>query len=858
MAVQEPHRIVRSSWLRSCLLVLAAVLLHLSSHTAPWSASASREVLPEDGPAFVRNTALDPAGGLAGGLGRAWTDPATAWEAGQDTVGRARWRPASTTLFVLERAAPWASTDEAAAAGAAWISLLLHVLVVLGAARLVTCLGGSPLAATAAGLLTAASPVALSAAAWPARQAVVLAAALALGGTLVALRGGSFRLLAGGALLAAAGLAHEAAFGFVLAVPLLRRDKPLAGWPVAVAPILAFAARWAFLGGLGLPAGFAAATSLRGPNLLDGVTGILVAAASFVLPVRMHFADGPFVFSFAGHAAALVLLLGALAWLQRRRGEAAPAAALAAFGALTPALFVGAVGAAPYQDAYQYMALPLLAASAALFVAPLAAGGGPARLAAVSAAATLLGASVAATIQRAPSFRTRDGLVALAVTEMPSSLVVRSWDLAVRASGAPDAVERVAPEVRRLADDASGAGAARLRADAVSAVTVSKFLMDYASRVTASSLPGWSPVYDAAGEAAVAATELRPQYWRAWTTLAAHDRKTGNLRRAYEAANRAGSLAMDNPGVLMAGAEIALAVGNSRAAAEVMDRAFALESERAKAAGQEPGAEFLMLYARVLAADGAWRVPDPASDMGLRYRFDLAAELIVRLRARGQGRDAPDLETRRLLYDIYLRYGDLLTQLDRTVMALLAYQEAVRLTGTSDKSVALEHGKWLQARLEAEELEAKRAIVDAQAGKGELSVVDALVRLYVALCRQGRKNAEADELFEKLVKDLGGLPARLRMHRAVQRHASLETPEDQSMALRELEQVIVEEPNLARAHFELARVLEWQGTVEKLRRAQREYERAAELCLSAPEEWMIDATQRAEQIQRFLALPAPK
>src|SRR6185436_16130747 len=146
------------------------------------------------------------------------------------------------------------------------------------------------------------------------------------------------------------------------------------------------------------------------------------------------------------------------------------------------------------------------------------------------------------------------------------------------------------------------------------------------------------------------------------------------------------------------------------------------------------------------------RVPDPTSDKGLRYRSDIAAELIEPLMDEKARPDAPQPETRKLLYAIYLRYGDLLTSLDRPAMALFAYSRAFHLTGDNKDSVAHEHGKWLLERLRAEEVAAGRkldAVVADPERKGEIA--NALVELYIAFCRQGElKWKEADEVFAKL------------------------------------------------------------------------------------------------------------
>jgi tetratricopeptide (TPR) repeat protein len=822
------------------LVVAAAVLLHLPAHFAPWSTTSRREALPEDHPAFVGNAALQRAEGegLFAAVSRAAHDRESAWLDAGDTVGRARWRPVTTALFVAERAAPWSREPDGAAAGAALVSLALHVLVALGAARLAASLGGDARAATVAGLLAAASPVALSAAAWPARQAVVLAAALALAGTLVALRGGFLRMFAGGVLLALAGLAHEAAFGWAFAVPLLRRVAvPRARWteslPCVVAPVFAFAARWHFLDGLGI-AGDGATIS----GAVDGAVGVVASFLNFALPARTHFADGPFSFGPVGRFVGVVALVVLVAFLARRAARPAAAAALAATIALAPLVVSGSGGGAPFQDAGVYLALPCLAAAAGLLFADFAATAGVARTASVAAAAALLAASVAATSTRAASFRTKSGLVELATSESPRSLVVRTWNVASRAGVDQHAV---ADEVARLASDAA-ADAPRLRGDAVAAATVSGFFVNYARAVNASSLPLHDRAYDAAEAAAAAAAEIRPQSWRAWLVLATLRNKTGALRGAFDAASRAMKLAPDNAGVLRTTAEISLAAGDARFAADTMERAMALlRADRSYVVDDDD----LTAYARTLAADGAWRVPDVLADYGFRYRYDVAAEVLD-----GLMRKTPQPPgVRVLLYDVYLRYGDTLATLDRTAMALIAYDKGVELTGGDEKQAAAQHRSWLIERLDKEAKAAQKRFDEAVASPDKSDLANAFADMYVVLCRMNR-TAEADALFAKIEQDLAGVVPAMRFHRAVQRFAAREDPDDQQRAERELRQVLHDDPSLARARFELGRVLEWLGTKEKLKEAQSQFAQAARE--GAAEDWSLDAAERAEAIDAFL------
>jgi hypothetical protein len=545
------------------------------------------------------------------------------------------------------------------------------------------------------------------------------------------------------------------------------------------------------------------------------------------------------VFSFAGHAIALSALVAAVACLAGRATHAVSGAALAAIAALSPLCFVGAAGAAPYQDSYLYMALPLVAAAAGLAFAEVSARGRPARIAAAAAAALLLGANVAATIARAPAFRTRQGMLALAKSEMPGSPVVRAWDLSDRAGAGPTAITSVAADVQQFAGAVTGPAGPRLRADTVAAATVSRFFVEYASATNASSLPLTDATYDAAAAAAAAATELRPESARAWFVLAVLGRKAGALREAFDAVSRAAALDPDNLGIVQVGADLALTVGQARLAADALEQRLG-GLDAAVRAALPP--EFFMLYARALAADGALRVPDPMSEMGLRYRFDIAAEVILRIPG------PMDIARRKLLYDVYLRYGDLLASAERPAMALLAYTRALELTGGDMKQAAAEHGSWLQRRLDQEEAAATERYAAAASDHPE-QVGVAMMDLYVAFCRQTHW-AEADEVFEQLAKHLDAVPAELRIRRAVERYGALETPEYQGKAEAELRDVLRTDPGMSRARYELARVLEWQGTIPKFEEALELYEQAAREAVT--EEWSLDAVERADVLRELL------
>jgi hypothetical protein len=87
----------------------------------------------------------------------------------------------------------------------------------------------------------------------------------------------------------------------------------------------------------------------------------------------------------------------------------------------------------------------------------------------------------------------------------------------------------------------------------------------------------------------------------------------------------------------------------------------------------------------------------------------------------------------------------------------------------------------------------------------------------------------------------------------VQRYAALEDAESQAKAESELRIVLkelTEAPKIARARYELARVLEWQGTIERFEDALALYEQSARDAVG--EDWSLDAVDRAEVIRELL------
>ncbi len=834
------------------VVVLAAVLLHLPAHIG-------REPLAEDAPAFAANPRLvqRPAETLLGTLGRVAMDPGVAWTDDEGAVGARRWRPVTAVAFAVQRAVPWGREPGSLVVAAALLSLALHVLVAVQSVRLVEELGGDRRAQWVAGLLVAASPTALAAAAWPARQGVVLAAALGVTGLRLAVREGFGRLLAAGLLLTLAALAHELAYGLAVAALALRAVRGggaravLPAWPVAALPAAAAIVRQVVLSryAAGLPVIPVAVPEVAGPNALDGMVGVVIAAGSLLLPARLHLADGPWRHGALAHAAALAAVAAAIWFLWRSRRAPAAVVALAFLLALSPLLLLGRGGGSPYADSYLYIALPIGAAAVGIALARAAVRGRTQRIAVALAGALLVGASVAGTVTRSPAFATREAHAQLALEEAPGSPVTRAWDLSLRANESqdPDTAAALLGEADALATAVGGEAAALHRSDAVAATTVGGFLAQFAMSIRAKSPPDPAdPRLFQAERIARAATELRPQSAHAWHALAVVRFRNGLLRSSYEAVMVAAAIGPDDPEVLITGAEVALSVGNARLAANVMDRAAEITAREQAGHPIELPPARVLFHARALAGDGALRVPDPGADLGMRYRFDLAADLLERLLRR---RDAP-AETRATLHRTYVLYGDFLASLDRTAMALLAYERALALAAPAPgegPNRADEHLSWLRGRLAGERMEAEQRVRQAEQGVG--NIADALVELYVAFCREGAWS-DADDLFTKLETDLRGIPTKLRFHRAVHRYASLDEPRSQETAEQELRRVLEEDATLARAHFELARVLEWRGTAENLRDAQRHYQQAADLAIV--EEWSLDAVERAEAIAEFL------
>jgi len=846
----SPNPIVR--W-----ALLLALLLHLPAHFSVVGGPSGRDLLYEDGPAFALNPAYERRGTEEAGdvVLRAVEEPSAAWGDGGDAVGASRWTPVSSALLALQRVA----FGSRAATVAAIVSLVLHLAVVVLAVRLHARLGLPRAAQVVGAALVAAAPAALPAAAWPARQGIVVAAALGLGGVHLVLRGGTMRAAAGGLLAAASAFAHPAAFGLAPAALVLRRaaDRNSLRWgtaaaalvPVAVAAVLLLL-RLASVAA-GLPAADAPLAAARGPGILDGAVGVLQAFVSAILPARMHFADGPWTAGILGHAVALVVVLAVLRQGLGARTVSPAALALASVAALLPLLGIGVVaGGSPFHEGPLYLATPFLAAAAGSAVAWGLARGGHFRPAAAAAGALLVGATIAGTAVRAPAFRTREGLLALGLREMPRSPVVAAWDLdaavvAAQRDGrvAPDEIPALAARATALASRVTARDSVPLRQDPPAATTIAVSLARFADAVARSGTrPGEAP-WDAAAEAAHAACDLTP--WRAQPHLvrAAACQGQGALNDAYDAAGRAVALAPDDVDVRATAVRAALGVARVGVAADAALHMRGLEEERVRVDGGKPRPDVLLLYARAMSADGTTRAPDPFGEPGIRFRYEAAIAALEPLAGVAEVR----AEARRLLHDVYLHYGDVLASLDRTALARISYARAIEIAG--DRGEAAEHRAWLDNRLRAEIVAAEARVAEAERGVG--NVADALVAQAIAFARAADFE-KAKEVFDKLERDLGMSPV-LRYHRAV--HVLRDQP-DRARVIAELRTVAAEEPTLARASYELGQILEEEGDFDGALRAYDEAVRRAHDAAktTGAEEWAIDAFRRVEELGRLSLL----
>jgi len=866
---------MQSARLLRCVVVAVAIVLHVAAHVSPFSPSL-RESLPDDRPALLANRSLSPEteAPLSDAIGSALTDPAAAWDPGGEIVGRSRFRPVAMSLFAVERSV--GGTHAGALAGL--VSLLLHVIVALGAAGLAREVSGSVRAGWLAGLFAVSAPVALATAAWPARQPLVLAAALGIVGIRLALGSGLHRLLASGCLLALAGLSHELGYGAAAAALVLvgsghatgRGADGVAGGVVArlrpaaliaLPVIAAIAGRAAVLSAWTEVPDVGVGATVARPDLFDAVAGTVLTLIAPLLPTRFHLAGGPWLATPVARIASALILITAGIMLARRRRRPVAALWLAALAAATPAIFSASAGGTPFHDGYAYVVLPVLAASVGASIAAGVRAGGAVRLPAIATGALLVGASVATTLTASPSFRSSTAFVDVAYRGDRDSLVVACWRLGNALSAIPapaaggtspaeiaaaarvraDALLALLPDALRVANrlvapEKPGrmeleptAEGRRLARDGAAALSVASVLSAYASSVAA--LPPASVSEDADGllpevvRVAEAAAVVAPEWSAAWLWLAHARTRVGASGAALVAAREAVRLAPNDVERAEFLARLALSVGRTSLAVSQMERVALLEEAAAEQRGTALRRDHVLLRAQALSAD--------ASTRGVLVEFDWAARLLQPLW------DAGDRERdlRTLLYELYTRWGDTLASLDKAAMARLAYTRAVGLGGTG--SDAAEHLGWLMKRIRRERDAAQSELRRALAGEG--NVANALLNVAIVLCRSADWDG-ADELFAKIAREQGGMNAPLRLAIAVHRHAARDDELD--LAEAELRRVLGEDPDLVTARFELAGVLLQDG---RLGEAEDEYRRAARD--GAAYEWSVEALEFARHLE---------
>lgn len=853
---------MKASWARDRLLwvaiALLAIALHLPAHLGWGAGPKGREPLYEDGPAFVSNPAFEAFGTQTFGdvLGRAVSDPGAAWAEGDGVVGLSRNRPLASAAFAVERRA----FGRHAAVGAGVVSLALHVAVALLTLKLLGDLGLSRGARALGAGVVAASPAALAVAAWPAHQGTVLAAALALGGVVVGLRGGWARLVAAGALIAVAGLAHEMALAAALALPMLGRESPTPGvrtpstvgrWAVALALPAVVAARVPLLAVD--PASPWPGASEAIYTVFDPFVGIVHGFATTLIPARLHFADGPAAttgFAAIGAVAVLAAVIGL-------RGSARTGSrlALAGIAALLPVALLGLprmTTGSRFQDGAVYLATPYVAGAVAWTVAAALARQGAIRIAAAVAGALWLGVHVTGSATRAAGFRTRAGHLALAAEEMPRSPVVEAWSLDAAtgaasrdADGGKAALRDLVARARALgAQVTDEVGAHVIARDPVAALTIAASLARCGAAAVRSGPPPGDALYEAVEPAVAAACEISPRWVTGWLVLTSVRDRAGMLRDAFESAQRAASVAPDDPDVMSNGVRAALALGLGDLAATLAEDMREAEFAQAEARGRPVRPGLLLLFAHAVAADGRTRVIDAFVGPGVHCRYEGAVAALRQLIARGE----LVAEAKAELARVCLTYGDVLATEDRTALALAAYAEAAA-TGSRDPEIA-EHQRWLVERLDADVRRAESDLQRAAAGEG--SIADAMVQLANAYARRG-DFGQAREVFARLETDIGLTPP-LRAMRAM--HLLRET--DPALAADELAKATAEDPTLARARFERAKILEEHGAdARALGEAISEYREARRAALSqvetsGAEEWMLDAVERSARLESLL------
>jgi len=817
-------RFLAARWI--ILVIALAVALHLPAHLG-------RGDLPGDGPVLTANPAVGDGSvrGMIRGLDKAFTEPAGAWASATGAVGRARYRPLATAVFVVER---WAF-GSFAARGAALVSLALHILLALLAAALVGRLRGPPAARVLAAVLVAACPAALAVAAWPAQQSAVLAAVLGAGGLLLCLDPRRSRVLAGGLLLALAALCHEFAFGLPLAVVALRplsltlsREPdeavaPRAGLLPLAVPVLAALGLWIW--GRTLQS-VPDVVKVQGPTELpllerlfvavfDGVAGAGQTLLALVWPARLHFADGAWQPGLMGRALTLALLFASVPFILRRLAHPAARTGLALLCCLAAIPLVRFAGCATYHDSYLYVALPLLVATLTLTLSALVRSGGRARTVAIASAALLVGAFVVGTLTRAAAFRDRDGLVELALSESGAGPLARSWQLAQALGALPQepleraaAVLELAPLAEGIASDVApanlgsqvgdGVVSSAHGTDAEVATYIGEPLMAYAQALSEADVEDADPALEGALEIARTVTSLLPHESPAWSSLAAMRTRVGDVSGALDAVTKAYLLDPHDRNAAWILARVYMDLGSPADAVLILDRVHddALDAARTV----EP--ELALFLSSALIGDGR-----TLERIGGRtqHRFERALELLRPLA--DDARFA--LRAKGLQYEAGLHYGDFLASQDVPQLAILAYQHALAAGGA--QGAAQVHFQWLRDRLAREEQEAREAVARAERGLG--NVADALAQLAIAFCRQ-RDFRQADEVFTKLSDPHGGMSPALRLLFAKHRFGWSPEPGYVQRTITLLEEVLNTNPDLHEAEYELAHAFERSGRHE--------------------------------------------
>ncbi len=836
--------------LYAVLVVLGAVLLHLPGHLSV-RAPHAKQVLPEDGPALIRNTALTAGVGesVGGVLSRAVSDPAAAWEPAGEIVAETTYRPLGTSLHSVVRLAGGQNAHRLAGG----VSLFLLALVAWLTFLLVLRSRGPPAAALVAGLLVAASPHLGAAVGWPARLSVIAAGLPAILALHAAVRdvgtpraeaasGGLGSAFAAGLLAAAAGLTHELGYGAALAAlalvatsgarvrTVVTRCCVVVG-PAAVA-LIARAEMIATLAGARDPP-----LSPR-PDLLDALAGVVATLVAPLLPAHVHLAAGPWTATTVARVAAALLLVGLAVGLWRRRSSAAARLGLAGVAALAPLCALAWSGGTPHAAWYAVVAWPPIACGVALAVEGAVRRGGAVRRPASVCAALLVASTVAATVRQAPVYRVRAPFMSTALRVDPGAAVPRAWQigeqlLSADRHGARAAVEAAYDDANALAQELvtregalTEAGAALSR-DRAASVTVGTVLARYAALAT--SLRGDVEDVDAApwawrAERAALAGALLPGRWAGgWAGLARCQLAMGALTPGAAALARARSLTPDDTSLAVEHGRALVRLALTAEAVAVLEIALEGEVAAAEKRGEPPSRELMLVLADALSLD--------AAATGDLSQYRRARDLLDNLFERGDR----ETDLRQVAYDLYLAYGDALVTLDRPALARTSYTQAVGVS--SPTSRAAEHLKWLDERLAKEMSDAEARLDRAQKEDPE-DVANAFLALAIVTARSGRR-AEAESMFASIERQQGGLNVPLRFARAV--HLLATDPDRIDDAVAELRAVLQEEPEFAEARFELGKALVQRGNVGDLEEAAQAYLQAA--TDGADREWAVEAME---------------